>query len=37
VIEAGGKLLRLSAHAQSLDDVYSAFFKEVKNEKDYAA
>ncbi|NLG96093.1 MAG: ABC transporter ATP-binding protein [Chloroflexi bacterium] len=32
VIAAGGRLLGLGVHAQSLDDIYSAYFKEVKNE-----
>jgi ABC-2 type transport system ATP-binding protein len=32
VISSGGRLLRLSTQAQSLDDVYSAYFKEVEHE-----
>lgn len=32
VITAGGKLLKLGIQAQSLDDIYSAYFKEVEHE-----
>jgi ABC-2 type transport system ATP-binding protein len=32
VIAAGGQLLRLNTQVQSLDDVYSAYFKEVEHE-----
>lgn len=31
VISAGGRLLRLGVQAQSLDDIYSAYFKEVEH------
>lgn len=31
VISAGGRLLRLGAQTQSLDDIYSAYFKEVEH------
>ncbi len=37
VIAAGGRLLRLGAHAQSLDDIYSAYFKEVAHDGSHAA
>lgn len=32
VISAGGRLLRLGVQAQSLDDIYSAYFKEAEND-----
>lgn len=32
VIAAGGRLLQLGIRAQSLDDIYSAYFKEVEHE-----
>lgn len=32
VISAGGRLLHLGVHAQSLDDIYSAYFKEVEHD-----
>lgn len=31
VVSAGGRLLRLGVQAQSLDDIYSAYFKEVEH------
>jgi ABC-2 type transport system ATP-binding protein len=37
VIAAGGQLLRLSTQAQSLDDVYSAYFKEAEHEGSHLA
>jgi ABC-2 type transport system ATP-binding protein len=33
VIAAGGRLLKLGAQAQSLDDIYSAYFKEVEHDR----
>jgi ABC-2 type transport system ATP-binding protein len=33
VITAGGRLLKLGVQAQSLDDIYSAYFKEVEHDR----
>ena len=37
VITGGGRLLQLGVQAQSLDDIYSAYFKEVKNDRGHIA
>ena len=37
VISAGGRLLRLSVQTQSLDDIYSAYFKEVEHDGSLSA
>jgi ABC-2 type transport system ATP-binding protein len=37
VIDAGGRLLRLGIQAQSLDDIYSAYFKEVQHDGSHIA
>jgi len=36
-VTAGGRLMQLGVRAQSLDDIYSAYFKEVKNERGHIA
>ncbi len=33
VIQSGGRLQGLSVEAQSLDDIYTRYFEEVRNEK----
>ncbi len=37
VISAGGRLLRLGIQAQSLDDIYTAYFKEVQHDGSHIA
>jgi len=37
VVSAGGRLLHLGVQAQSLDDIYSAYFKEVEHDRDRLA
>lgn len=37
VIDAGGSLLRLGIQTQSLDDIYSAYFKEVQHDGSHIA
>jgi len=37
VIGAGGRLLRLGVQAQSLDDIYTTYFKEVEHGRSHAA
>ena len=37
VLSAGGRLLRLSKQTESLDDVYSAYFKEVEHDGSHLA
>lgn len=37
VVSAGGRLLGLGIHSQSLDDIYSAYFKEVQRDASHTA